>query len=245
MLKSFLFALSFLTRLPASRKDFSGIKLSQATWSFPIIGMAIGLGGGTAYLSLIWMSFSPIIAAWGAITFQILLTGALHEDGLADTADGLAATRSLAQRLEIMRDSRIGSYGVLALIIALSLRADAISGLYNAPRILFIFIAAGALSRAFIVLLMRSTPSTKPDGLAASTGRPSATQTTIALLIGFLCLLFAKPSAAGIFIFLGVSACFLVIRSVIRKNFGGITGDTIGAMQVIMETALLLLLSNH
>jgi adenosylcobinamide-GDP ribazoletransferase len=243
MLKSFLFALSFLTRLPVGKPDFAGVKLADCAWAFPVGGVLVGRGGGVAYLALLGFKIPAIIAAWLAIGFQVLLTGGLHEDGLADTADGLASGRSLTQKLLIMRDSQIGSYGVLTLIIILSLRACAIASFSGNLQVVGYFIIAGAASRAILPLLMRSLPSARNDGLAAMAGRPSAKQTIIALLIGFCSLCYVQPLLAALINGAILAIVFFVVRSLIRKNFGGITGDTLGAMQQITEVVILIFLT--
>lgn len=236
-----LLAISFLTRLPIGKRDFTGLKLANSSWAFPLVGAIVGAWGWAVYASAISIGISPIISAWLAIFFQIIFTGGLHEDGLADTADGLASGRNQEQKLSIMRDSRIGSYGVIALLIAISLRANAIA-IFPAHSLLF-FVAAGATSRVLIVLIMRAVPNASTKGLSASAGRPTGKQTIFSLLIGFLSLLIATSFLNAIFCIIIIAIIFFVIRKIARQNFGGITGDVLGASQQIIEVVLLLLLS--
>ena len=239
-INQFLLALSFLTRLPIGKRDFVGLKLANSAWAFPLVGAIVGAWGWAVYASSLSIGISPIISAWLAIFSQIILTGGLHEDGLADTADGLASGRNQEQKLAIMRDSRIGSYGVVALLIAISLRANAIA-IFPAHSLLF-FMAAGATSRALMVILMRGSANARKDGLSASAGRPTGKQTIFSLLVGFFSLFIATSFLKAIFCVIIIAIIFFVIREITRKNFGGITGDVIGASQQIIEVALLILL---
>ena len=238
IIDQFLFTLSFFTMIPVKGREFAGLKLGQGAWAFPIIGAIIGAWAAVIYSCLLWLHFSPALAAWVAVFMQIILTGGLHEDGLADTADGLASGRNKEQKLAIMRDSRIGSYGVMALVVVLALRANALAEVKVGYDVLAIMAGAGAFSRSLLVLMMRATPPARADGLFVSAGRPSGLQTAIALLIGGVALLLAKPlyflSATLI-----MMVIFFVVRSAVRKNFGGITGDTLGALQQISEATVL------
>jgi adenosylcobinamide-GDP ribazoletransferase len=237
----FLLAISFLTRLPIVKRDFTGLKLASSSWAFPLVGAIVGAWAWAVYVCALSIGISPIISAWLAIFFQIILTGGLHEDGLADTADGLASSRSKEQKLAIMRDSRIGSYGVVALLIAISLRANAIS-VFPAHSLWF-FVAAEVTSRALMVLVMRGSASARAEGLSASAGRPTGKQTIFSLFIGVFSLFIATSFLNAIFCIIIIAIIFFVIREISRKNFGGITGDVLGASQQISEATLLILLS--
>lgn len=242
MIGKFLLALSFFTRLPVGRHDLSGLRLSQAAACFPIAGALIGLMGGIIYLALLHLGLNGSISAWITIFFQLTLTGGLHEDGLADMADGLASGRNKEQKLAIMRDSRIGSYGVLALITIVSLRANIISGFAAGFATLTAFIAAAACSRAFLTILMRILPFARSDGLAAMVGRPEFSQTVAACITG-CAMLFATGKIMAAFAALAMLAViYLALKTIALRNFGGITGDVLGAAQQISETGILLLL---
>ena len=245
MFKEFLLVLSFFTRFPINfilgKRNLSGVSLGGSVWAFPLVGAIIGLCAGTIYIASLYLGFSPTISAWLAVFAQIILTGGLHEDGLADTADGLASGRTIAKKLEIMKDSQIGSYGVLALIIALSLKANTISIFPSNLQTLLFFMISAACSRACIVVLMRALPPAKSDGLAKSAGRPSRERTLASLLFALCSLLFIGNFLTVIFAILALTVLCFIIYSIAKNNFGGITGDILGATQQISEVLLLLI----
>ncbi len=220
--------------------DLSKASLASAAWAFPLVGAIIGAFGAVCYMSAIWLGTSHIIAAWLAVFSQILLTGGLHEDGLADTADALASGRGLEKRLEIMRDSRIGSYGAIALIVALSLRANAISELTT---IFAGFLIAGACSRAAIVVLIRALPPARKDGLAKTAGRPSLERTLAAVLFAILFIIIFCDLFAAIKFSIALTATCFIAYTLTKKNFSGITGDTLGAFQQLIEIGIFIALT--
>ena len=180
------------------------------------------------------------LAAVLMLTFQLYLTGALHEDGLADTVDGFAGGRTKESRLTIMRDSHIGSFGTLALIISVLLRTYAIVLLGNPKAVLLACITAGAMSRAMISLAMFSLPSARADGMAAWAGKPSDIQ--VAISIGGACLLtLVCAHTAGLFV---IALSFLTcsaICAISRSKIEGVTGDVYGAIQQVIEIVILIL----
>lgn len=242
MIQKFLLSLSFFTRIPIGKHDFGTLTLAQSAVAFPIVGGLIGLLDGMFYLAMLHLSLNHYIAAWLTIIFHLLLTGGLHEDGLADTADALASGRSIEQKLAIMRDSKIGSYGVLALISIVSLKAYIIASLSENLHTLWIFIAAAACSRAFLAIFMRTIPYAQKDGLAAHAGKPAHMASLLAVALGSSALTLTGDVAASIMAILALATAYIIIRHVCLKNFGGITGDTLGATQQISEVVLLLVL---
>jgi len=241
MIGKFLLALSFFTRLPIGRHDLGALSLSQAAAFFPIAGALIGLISGAIYLALLHLGVQGNISAWITIFFQLAVTGGLHEDGLADMADGLASGRSKEQKLAIMRDSRIGSYGVLALITMISLRANIISGFTSGSATLLVFIAASACSRAFLTILMQILPFARCDGLAVMADRPGFSQTVTACVIGCVLLFAAGKIMAAFAAIAMLAVIYLYLKTIALRNFGGITGDVLGAAQQVSETSILLL----
>ncbi len=242
MIGKFLLALSFFTRLPIGKHDLGALNLSQSAAWFPVAGAITGLISGIIYLAFLHMGINGSISAWITIFFQLILTGGLHEDGLADMADGLASGRSKEQKLAIMRDSRIGSYGVLALICILSLRANIISGFNSGHSTLLIFIAAACASRAFLTIFMHKLPFARSDGLAAMADRPGLSQTLTACTIGTISLFLAGKAMVAVTALVALATIYFTIKTVALRNFGGITGDVLGAAQQISETTLLLIL---
>ena len=236
-------ALGLLTRLPVRlNTDAATARGARSAWAYPVVGLIIGGIACGLTTPLIWLGLpAPLAAAlWLAIT--IILTGAMHEDGLADTADGLWGGWTVARRLEIMKDSQIGTYGTLALVLSVLIRWQALNLLlahsqWTAP------IAAACLSRAAMVGLMAALPHARPSGLSQSVGRPRATTALIACGAALLiCLILTGPQT----IILGtIAATTTVICGVIAlSKIKGQTGDILGATQQIAEIMLLCLLAS-
>jgi adenosylcobinamide-GDP ribazoletransferase len=235
----FLLVLGFFTRLPVG--DFSGVwhgRLAGGVWAFPVVGLVIGGVGAAAWGLALWAGLPPLLSAVFVVISQVLLTGALHEDGLSDVADGFGGGRDRAAKLEIMRDSRVGAYGVLAIVLAVIMRIAAIAELQD---VFAALLAAGAASRAAIAGLMAILPAARSDGLGAATGRPEAgllPAMGVALLV---CLVMLGIGAAVI------AACaaavgWAAIYGLARRQIGGQTGDVLGACQQISELAVLVAL---
>ena len=241
MIQKFLLALSFFTRIPIGKRGFGSLTLAQAVAAFPMVGAVIGLLDGGFYLAMLALELPAIISAWLTIGFHLLLTGGLHEDGLADTADGLATGRDRSQKLAIMRDSRIGSYGVLALITIISLRANIMAGFTGSFTTLLIFIAAAASSRSFLAFLMYNLQYARDSGLAVRAGKPTLNDSLIAIALGFITLLITGKILAALIAICVLAIIYIIIKYITSKNFGGITGDTLGASQQISEVLLLLI----
>ena len=170
-------AFALLTRLPVSSLP----ALPQAApgasvWAYPVVGATVGALGGAVYWLVHALGCPAPLAALWALAVTILATGALHEDGLADAADGLAGDTP-QQSLAIMRDHRIGTYGAIALLLALGIRATAVALLAEPGAVLAALIAAGAAGRASAVMLMAALPAARNDGLSAAVGRPGGTMT--------------------------------------------------------------------
>jgi adenosylcobinamide-GDP ribazoletransferase len=243
--------LMFLTRLPLPADFLNNLPpLNQAMRQFPLIGALIG--GMTGLLSYIGLSLglSSPIAATLAIAATVVLTGGLHEDGLADMADGFGGGKDAGQKLAIMRDSRIGTYGVLALVFAILLKVQAISILATQPAWLLVATLAtlGALSRALMVWLMRTSLPARSDGLGATAGQPSQATMIYALSLGIalaaVIFWIASDWLAAILVPAIGLAVAALIRSLAARQIGGFTGDVCGAVQVLSETAMLIAASS-
>lgn len=231
-------ALMLLTRLPVWPGD-APPPVSRALWAFPLAGLAVG-----ALALLVWqgaqvLDLPPAMAAVLALATMVLATGGLHEDGLADCADGLWGGRDRARRLAIMRDSRIGTYGTLALILSLAIRGAGIVAL-GAGAGLALLLVSGA-SRAAPALLLATLPAARADGLghAASTGAGAgggAGGAAVAVGIAAACLL---PFGLGAALLVGAGMAGLVLGfgRIARSRIGGQTGDVLGAAQQLAEIA--------
>ncbi|MDK3019725.1 adenosylcobinamide-GDP ribazoletransferase [Pseudodonghicola flavimaris] len=232
-------ALVLLTRLPLPALPQQAFaRQAQAVWAFPLAGLATGLPAVAAGAAALAIGLPAPVAAGLVLALQVILSGGMHEDGLADSADGLWGGLTRERRLEIMKDSRIGSYGVLALVLGLGLRWSALSALIGAGAWGAI-LATALLSRAMMPALMAALPPARAGGLSRSVGRPRPAPALVALLLALALGLglvggpvWAALLAAGIVAW-GCAA-------LARAKIGGQTGDILGATQQLTEIAALL-----
>lgn len=233
-------ALMLLTRLPAGRIK-TVPPMGAAFWAYPLAGALVGVIAGLAAAAGLALGLPPAAAALMALAASAVATGALHEDGLADSADALGGHDPEA-RLAIMKDSRIGSFGVIALILALGLRAVLIATLARDPAGLITALAVvGAASRAGLPAMMLHLPAARKTGLglAAAEGG-SRTGAGLAAGLGAAALMAVPggPLAAPL-----IALICLGVGRLARRRLGGITGDVLGATQVLTEIAALALLA--
>ena len=235
-IKIFLTALMFYTRIPVGRiEGWSEKMLNKSTRYFPVIGWIVGGVG-----ALVYFAFEAVLPVTLAVALSmvatILLTGAFHEDGFADFCDGFGGGYTPERILEIMKDSRIGTYGTVGLLSVLSIKFLALSHV-DAIRIPFILITGHALSRVFPVLLIYSsvyarldaTSKTKPVGKA-----DSLFSLLFALVTGGLSLLFLAWQETVLVVALLLIVTFF-FRNYITRKLGGYTGDVLGALQQLCE----------
>jgi len=240
-LRDLALALVLLTRLPLPRlPEAAFARQAQAGWAFPLAGLAVavpacGLGALAAGLGL-----PPAVAAGLVLAAQVMLTGAMHEDGLADSADGLWGGMTRERRLEIMKDSRIGSYGVLALILSAGLRWTALAGLIGAGAWGAV-LAAAILSRASLPALMTALPHARGDGLSHAVGRPARSIAWGAAALA-LALALALTGSAAVSATVWAGLAVLGVGALAKAKLGGQTGDILGAAQQLTEIAALLAL---
>ncbi len=235
-------ALMLLTRLPSGGRAREGTDWARAGRLFPLVGALIGAIAGAAYWLAEGLGLPPLVSALLAIGLGIWVTGALHEDGLADLADGFGGGRGRDRKLQIMRDSRIGSYGVLALILSVGLRAAALAALAEPGLVAAALIAAHATARAPLALVMATTPLARTDGLAAAAGKPSPVHALTALVLGLLLSLLALGPGSGFWLWLVALVAAVTLLSLARAQIGGYTGDVLGAIEQVGEVAGLLCL---
>ncbi len=238
----FLAAFTFLTRLPLGsvRTDAPPPSLADASWAFPFVGLVIGTIGGIAYAIASALALPALAAALIAVATTALVTGALHEDGLADTADGFGGGATRESKLDIMRDSRIGTFGVLALIVSIGLRVVAIADAGTRWHVVAALIAAHALSRGALPAAMHRLDPARADGLGAGAGRPEQNQVLIALAVALIVAVIATGLRAGLTAALVVAIVAVAIGWLAQRQIGGQTGDVLGAIEQGAETAALL-----
>ena len=238
-------AFGLLTRVPTPARAYSGFdgRYDRAARTFPLVGAMLGLGGGVVVAGLTAVGTAPSVAAIVGIAVVVALTGALHEDGLADMADGLGG-RTVDRRLSIMRDSSIGTYGALALAFALLIRTGIVAEFApQAGRTIAALAFVHGISRAAMVWLWWDTPPARTDGAAASSGRP--TRDTVRATLAFATVL---ATISVIALNLGPVLLALVLSGTVALAFrhfamgalGGHTGDVLGAIAVAVECAALL-----
>ncbi|MEO3415257.1 adenosylcobinamide-GDP ribazoletransferase [Roseovarius sp. CAU 1744] len=231
-------AIGLLTRLPLTDTDNS--RGAAAVWAYPLVGLIVGgLAAMTGTIAH-WLGLPPALSALLSLATLIVLTGAMHEDGLADTADGFWGGWTREARLEIMKDSHIGTYGVIALILATAARWSALWLLFQAgPGVAGAgLIVSAALSRATMPTLMAYLPHARPSGLSHSVGAPPKPAAWVAWAIAaLLALLLTGVAAFGLVVWAALMA--LVVARLARRKIGGQTGDILGACQQIAEIAVL------
>jgi adenosylcobinamide-GDP ribazoletransferase len=234
-------ALQFLTRLPGPRlARFEADWITRSTRYFPLVGQGVGALSACVLLAAgrVWPGW---IAALLAVAASVLVTGALHEDGLADAADGLGGGRGAAQRLAIMKDSGIGTYGALALGLSVAVRVACLAALPPLAGALSLVAAHGA-ARAAAVVVMRALPYAGDPALAkvaTAPAGPTRVEVLIALALASWPLLLLTPgqALAGGLIGGGLA---LALALVARRLIGGQTGDVLGAVEQVCEAGFLL-----
>lgn len=238
----FRVALQFLTRIPVKSFDrFETDWLDRSAKYFPLVGALVGGIGAAVMVAALAVMPQPLPVMLG-VAAAIAVTGAFHEDGLADTADGLGGGTTRERRLEIMKDSRIGTYGALALIVMLTLKTTALIAL-GPIDVALAFVSAHAAARLVTVVALRVLPYAG-DSDAAKV-KPLATAVTGSELV----VAVAFGLAPGLLL---LSASTLVVSAAVgllaavalgwqaKRLIGGYTGDVLGAIEQVFETAFLI-----
>jgi adenosylcobinamide-GDP ribazoletransferase len=250
-LKDLYACLRFYSRLPAPAGAVGHAMpdLRRAARALPAAGALIGACGAAALLAARALGIPALPAAACAIAALVVIGGALHEDGLADVADGFGGGGTRERKLEIMRDSRLGSYGAAALILSLVLRVGALASLTESGALLgaAALLAAGAVSRAAGLAPLMMLQRARADGAGAAALRPDLAALRFAAMLA--ALLSLLPAMGGVSLgrialadLAALGAALLVTR-LARRQIGGYTGDVLGAAQQAAEVAVLVLLS--
>jgi adenosylcobinamide-GDP ribazoletransferase len=237
---SLLAAIQFLTRIPIRLRREPDVAAS-VVW-FPVVGTLIGAGVGGVAAGL-WYLVPPVVAAAVAVAAGVLITGAFHEDGLADVADAFAGGTTVERRLEILKDSRHGSYGVAALCSSIVIRIVCLGSLPG-PRSMFLSaVAAHAAARGAAVGLMGLAPLATHRGLGADYGQSTSGGKAIAgavlglVLAAFFVGWWAAPLAAVVLV------TIVAVRWLSLRKIGGISGDVLGTCEQIAECLCLVVLA--
>ena len=229
-------ALGLLTRLPVRVDTEAAVaRGAGSAWAYPLVGAMLGFLGAVLATILSGLGLTGGVVAGLLLAFGIIVTGAMHEDGLADSADGLWGGWEKARRLEIMKDSHIGVYGVCAIGLSLLLRWAALVVVVEMGTYWVVLITVGALSRAGMVVVMASLPNARANGLSRSVGRPSTQTMWLALAIAVaFALVSGLPESIAI-----AAVVTLGCALIAKAKIGGQTGDILGATQQVNEIVLL------
>jgi adenosylcobinamide-GDP ribazoletransferase len=231
-------ALAFLTRIPVGRAvELDASDVARGGALFPLVGAGIGAATGGVVFALADPLGTPLAALLGLVT-AALLTGVLHLDALADTADALGA-RTRERALEIMRDHSIGAYGGVALVLDLALKAAALAALASRDDVVRFAVCAAAASRVAPVVLSAVLPYARPGEGIGRVLRTSGLGRCVAAVVVAAAVCIAVGGVDGA-ILLGTVAVAVMIAGVLaRRWLGGVTGDILGAAAELSETAAL------
>ncbi len=251
-LLSFVTAWLFLTRIPLPHgntepavpnggedKGHGMTPLADTVQTWPIVGLFIGvLAGGTLWIGT-KLGLPPLAAGFLGLGVGVLATGGLHEDGLADVADGFGGGHTKADKMRIMRDSNIGTYAMLALVMTVGFKAASLSGFKDPLLAATALIAAHALSRAVLPLMMVVMPPARSSGLGAGVGKPRRTDALISAAIGVLVALLAVGPGPVL-----VAATLAAVGAagmgwLAMRQIDGFTGDVLGATQQVVEVLVI------
>lgn len=238
---AFKLALQFLTRLPVAAA-FSDTAMRQSPRWYPAVGLVVGVLAGLVFV-LGDLLFTPHLAVFFALAAGVIVTGALHEDGFADACDGLGGMRPKERVLEIMRDSRIGAYGVIGLIFMIGTKGLALSAM-PASDVVFMLIAGHTASRAAMVWVMASSNYVREKGagsaVAGGIDRAALTVALITTGLALLPLVFCIRLEALLCGLGGLVLAHYLMRRWYEPRLGGYTGDCLGAVQQCSEVGFYL-----
>lgn len=242
-------ALAFLTRIPIPDRYFKDAKpesTAQCAGVFPLAGVIVALISSLPLLLAYGLGLPHTISSALGIFAIIAVTGALHEDGLGDVADGFGGGATIEKRLEIMKDSRLGTYGVIAVAGSLIVRVSALSAILGAHGILpaiFALIAAAAASRGAMVWMWAALPNAKKDGVSSTVGAPPESALSLSAILALAFTAFFGLVASGFIstsIAIGLGVLTMIgFQKLCDRMIAGQTGDTIGACQQLVEIAVL------
>ena len=239
-INDFLFAVEFLSRIPVPKNDaFANRPLAEVVWAFPLVGVIIGGSAGLVFLVMLKLGLTPLVCGLFAVITQIFITGGLHEDGIADVADGFGGGHALGEKLKIMRDSQLGTYGVLALVSSFIIRAGLIAGMTTPIMSVLALMTAGAVSRSLVVLAMNKLEMVRKDGLAIRERKPKNEAMYSAMGLGAT-LAFIFLGANGWVVLAVAFTTTIMVCALANYQIGGQTGDVLGAVQQISEIAVLI-----
>jgi adenosylcobinamide-GDP ribazoletransferase len=234
-------SIAFCTRLPLmGATPIAGSVLAKAAWAFPVAGFVVGLIGAIVYAIAHKLGLPAWPASGLAVTATLLATGCLHEDGLADTADGFGGGKTREQKLDIMRDSRTGVYGACAVAMSLLLRIGALASFADPHLVVWALIASHGAARATMPTLMFMLPPARSNGLSFDAGRPPGDSAAAAAILAFLILAFCLHPGRGIVAVILLCIVVVAMAWLSMRQIEGQSGDVLGAVEQVSEIAVLL-----
>jgi adenosylcobinamide-GDP ribazoletransferase len=242
---SFLAALQFLTSIPVSlKRQLSPAQLGRATAWFPLVGFIIGIILALLNWLLSYILPSAVVDAL-LIAALVILTGAMHLDGFADTCDGIAGHKPVEERWRVMRDSRTGAFGVVGVVLLLLVKYVALNNIPNEwmlPTLLF----TPVVSRWAMVYAIFAFPYARPEGLGkaykAATRWPQFTIATVITVVLLAVVLFHLFLVIGLFVMVSIWIITTLFAFYLKHKFAGLTGDTYGAINEVAEVMALILI---
>lgn len=238
-------ALRFFSRLPTGDAPHEVPVLDRIARALPLASVIIGAIPVAVLMGGTWLGLPPMVAATLAVASAVIIGGAMAEDGLADAADGLFGGQTIERRLEILKDSRHGTYGVAALCLFLVLRVVGLGSMAALSPLAagVMWLSAMVLARSGSLWISFALPPARRDGASASAGQVGRMSFIIGMVLALLIgLLVALPAVGPLGFALGVACGALVIWGwslLCRRLLGGQTGDVIGAAQALAEIAVL------
>ncbi len=253
-LRHFLLALQFFTRIPVTGRlaqwvGYSPAMLRASAAHFPAVGWVVGAIGALALAGALAL-WPPLVAAVLCTVVTVLVTGAFHEDGLADVADGLGGASTRERALEIMKDSRIGAFGAIAVVLALGLKFALLAALAGQGAFVACaaLLAAHVLSRLAPLAVMRASPYVGGEGGKSKPMADAVSGASVAVAVGW-----SLPAAAllvvvggvvnGVAALIAAAGVAVFMVRLLRRRLGGFTGDGLGATQQLSELAIYLALA--
>lgn len=221
-------------------KGVGMLPLSDTVRAWPLVGVLIGaLSGGALWLGAS-AGLSPLAASFLGLIVAVIATGALHEDGLADVVDGFGGGADKTKKLKIMRDSHIGAYGVLALVMMVGFKAGVLSGFNDPALAAAALIVAHTLSRAVLPMMMVAMQPARRTGLGKAAGQPKRENAVMSAAIGVLIAVLALGPGPGLVAAALAGLGAAGVGWVANRQIGGYTGDVLGAAQQVSEALVLL-----
>lgn len=229
-------ALALLSRVPVTGiDDFRDELIARSVWSWPLVGLLLAGFAMLPAMLVYQLTANILIFAIIALAGMVLLTGSMHEDGMADCADGFGGGFERARKLEIMRDSHIGTYGVVALILCFGLRLVLLFAAGDGGQAAILFLVMAIASRAAMPVVMHILPPARADGLGKDAGTPNLMMVGLAALIAAILSLVLAGLIPTIAVLAGAVLAIGLVAAVAKWQIGGQTGDVLGATQLVTE----------